>query len=288
MKETLMPVKSRRKHFRKLKFGSFLSFLFLLFFFLFIVIPLLWMVISSLKTTNEIFGNLWGLPEKWMFSNYLTAWEKGISKYLLNSTFVTVVTCLLNIVCCCFSAFAMSAFDFKAKGVIYGLIICGMMFSPIVALMPLYQLILKMNLYNTQWSIILVYSAFQIPMSFMIINTAFKDIDHSYIDAARIDGASDLLILKEVFLPIGRPAILTAAVLTAFYAWNEFTFALIFIKKDALKTVPIGLLTFKGEMHIEWAVMLAGLTISAIPIVIFFIFMQRYFIAGLNTGGLKE
>ncbi len=275
-------------HAGKIRISDSVEFLVLFLFFLVIIVPFLWMVLSSLKTTNEIFTNIWGFPEKFMWSNYEVAWKNGISKYLLNSVIVTIFTCLLTIICVCLSAFALSVFEFRGQKIIHALIVGGMMFSPIIALMPLYQLILKLNLYNKYASIILVYTAFQIPMSYMIVRNAFMDIDHSYVDAARIDGASDLIILKDVFLAMARPSIMTALVLTAFYAWNEFTFALIFIKKDALKTIPVGLLAFKGEMHVEWGVMLAGLTLSAIPIIVFFVFMQRYFIAGITSGGLKE
>ena len=109
----------------------------------------------------------------------------------------------------------------------------------------------------------------------------------NFLAADRIDGCTDGRALWNIYIPMSRPVFLTSAVLTGFYAWNEFTFALVFVKKDALKTIPVGLLAFQGEMHAEWAVLLAGLTISAIPIILFYIFSQIYFIAGLCSGGVK-
>ena len=256
-------------------------------FFLLIVIPIAWMIISSFKQTNEIFTKIWALPKKWLFCNYVEAWNTGISKYFLNSLIVTVCTCALNVIACGMYAFALVVFDFKGKKLFHALAVGGLMFSPIVSLIPLYQELQAMHLYNSLLALVLIYTAFQMPLCFMLTYNYFKDIDPAYVEAARIDGCTSLQILTHVFMPVSKPIIMTDIVLTAFYAWNEFTFALIFINGETKKTVPIGLLAFQGEMHAEWSVLLAGLTISAIPIIVFFIFTQKYFIAGLGAGGVK-
>ncbi len=263
--------------------AGFIPFLF----FLLILLPIVWMVLSSFKETNEIFQNLWAWPEKWLFSNYAQAWNTGISRYFKNSLMVTAGTCFLNVAACSLYAFALAVFDFGGKRFFHALAVGGLMFSPIVSLIPLYQELQALRLYNTLPALVLIYTAFQMPLCFMLTYNYFKDIDRAYVEAARLDGCSSFQILCHVFLPVSKPIIMTTIVLTAFYAWNEFTFALIFISDEAKKTVPIGLLAFQGEMHAEWSVLLAGLTISAIPIIIFFIFTQKYFIAGLNAGGVK-
>lgn len=254
---------------------------------LLIVIPLVWMVISSFKGTNEIFSNIWGFPESWRVSNYTTAWNTGISKYFLNSVIVCISTIILNLVVCSLMAFTLSINKFKLEKLFAGIAVIGMMFSPIVAIFPLYQEIQTLGLYNNLLSLILIYTAYQIPMSFMVIYAFFKSIDKAYIDAARIDGATDLKILFNVFIPLSASIFMVSVVLTGFYAWNEFTFALVFIKNDVLKTIPVGLLAFQGEMYSDWGVLLAGLTISALPIIALFIFAQKYFVAGLSMGGVK-
>lgn len=256
-------------------------------FFIIIVLPLVWMVVSSFKTTNEIFSNLWGLPVKWMFSNYITAWNSGISKYFLNSIVVTAATCALNVILCGLYAYALVVFDFKGKKAFHMIAIAGLMFSPIVSLIPLYQEVQTLHLYDKTLSLILIYTAYQMPMTFMLMYNSFKEVDHAFVDAAKIDGCNSFQILRYVFMPVSTPIIMTSIVLTAFYAWNEFTFALIFITSDSLKTIPVGLMAFQGEMHLDWSVLLSGLTISAIPIIVFFIFAQKYFIAGLSSGGVK-
>lgn len=256
-------------------------------YFVLILIPVAWMIISSFKETNEIFTNLWALPKQWRVQNYTEAWNTGISKYFLNSLIVTVATCALNVAVCGLLAFALVVYDFPGKKMVHALVVGGLMFSPIVSLIPLYQELQALHLYDTHIALILIYTAFQMPLCFMLTYNYFKDIDRAYVDAAMIDGCKSWQILTHVFMPVSKPIIMTTIVLTAFYAWNEFTFALIFLQDEAKLTIPIGLLAFQGEMHAEWSILLAGLTISAIPIIVFFIFTQKYFIAGLTAGGVK-
>lgn len=279
-----------KKYKRKRRFEKFLHYLVMLIpilFFVIIIYPFIWLVISSFKTTNEIFSNIWGFPGKWQFVNYLNAWKSGISSYFLNSVIVTVCTCILNLVVSCMYAFALNAFRMKHKGIFYLLGISGLMFSPIVSLIPLYQEIQAIKLYDSLLGLILIYTAYQMSMSIMIINTTFASVDKSFLEAAKIDGCSNIGILWNVYLPLSKPTILTSIVLTAFYAWNEFSFALTFLKTKSKMTIPIGLITFQGEMHTEWSVLLAGLVISAIPIIVFYIFTQKYFVSGLSAGGVK-
>lgn len=268
-------------------FGEIISIMILSTFFFIILIPLTWTVLSSFKSTNEIFTNIWGLPEKWLFGNYVEAWRSGIARFFLSSVYVTLLTIVLTLTCSSLFAYSMVVHTFPFKPVLIGFTVIGLLFSPIVSLIPLYQEIQAMGLYNTRWALILIYTAYQIPMSFLLILDYFRSIDRSYLDAARIDGCSDFRALVSIYVPMSRPILITSAILAGFYAWNEFSFALILVKSDALRTIPTGLLFFQGEMHSEWAVLLAGLVISAIPIVGLFIASQKIFVAGLSGGGLK-
>ena len=252
-----------------------------------ILVPMIWMGISSLKVTNEIFSNIWSLPSSWQWNNYAVAWDTGISRYFINSAVVTLGTVLLNLVACSLMAYTLTINDIKGKNFFTALAIMGILFSPIVSIFPLYREIQLLQLYNKRLALVLIYTAYQIPMSFMLIFAFFKNIDKAYLDAARIDGATDLQVLYKVFIPLSASIFMVSVVLTSFYAWNEFTFALVFVKNDLLKTIPIGLLAFQGEMYSEWGVLLAGLVISAIPIIALYIFAQKYFIAGLTMGGVK-
>ncbi|MFH1243751.1 MAG: carbohydrate ABC transporter permease, partial [Pseudomonadota bacterium] len=266
----------------KNKLGGAFSITILTIFFLIIILPMIWMILSSFKSTTEIFSNVWGLPEKWLVDNYVQAWNSGIARFFLNSVYVTGLTVTLTLVCSCLYAYSMVIHNFRFKKVLIALTVMGLLFSPIVSMIPLYQEIQVLGLYNKRWALILIYTAYQIPMSFLLIYEYFRNIDHAYLDAARIDGCSDLRGLLSIYVPMSQPILITSAVLTGFYAWNEFSFALILVKNDALRTIPVGLLFFQGEMHNEWSILLAGLVISAIPIIVFFALTQKFFIAGLS------
>jgi raffinose/stachyose/melibiose transport system permease protein len=284
MKERTSNLKTQRV-FSKLQIG--LVFGFLLIYFVIIAYPLIWMVISSFKDTASIFGDTWGLPQEWKFGNFATAWNLGISSYFINSVLVTTLTCFITVLISAFAAYALSRFEFKGKMFFFLLISAGLMFSPQVSLVPLYQLTQDLGIYNTYWALILPYVAFQIPLTVLLFRAHFLGIDKELEESAFLDGCSSMGVLFRVILPLSFPIVLTATVLISFFAWNEFMFSLVFLDDDSLKTIPTGLLEFRGAVSTNWGVMLAGLTISALPIVILFIFTQKYFISGLAEGGVK-
>jgi raffinose/stachyose/melibiose transport system permease protein len=267
--------------------GTSLAGIVLVVYFVSIAYPLLWMVINSFKETTDIFGNSWGLPKQWLVQNFAMAWNQGISKYFLNSVFVTCITCLLTVLISAFGAYAISRFTFRGKTFSLILLVAGLMFSPQVSLVPLYKLIQSLGLYNTYWAMILPYVAYRIPLTVLLIRAHFLSIEREYEESAYLDGCSSLGVFFRVMLPLSVPIMMTATVLTAYFAWNEFMFALIFIDDDSIKTVPTGLLAFRDALHTDWGVTLAGLTLSALPIIVLFIFTQKYFVRGLADGGLK-
>ncbi|KYG26831.1 carbohydrate ABC transporter permease [Priestia endophytica] len=259
----------------------------LIFYFLIIAYPLLWMVMSSFKSTEEIFTNSWSLPETWLVENYVAAWESGISSYFLNSVIVTGLSCILTVLVSALGAYGLSRFEFKGKTFILVICLGGLMLSPQVSLIPLYNIIQKLGLYNTHWALILPYVAYRIPLTILLIRAYFLSIPKELEEAARLDGCTSIGILFRIFIPMSVPILLTTTILTAYYTWNEFMFAIIFIDDDSLRTIPAGLMQFRDALQTDWGVLLAGLTISAAPIVILFLFMQKYFIRGIASGSVK-
>lgn len=259
----------------------------LIFYFLIIAYPLLWMVMSSFKSTEEIFTNSWSLPETWLVENYVAAWESGISSYFLNSVIVTGLSCILTVFVSALGAYGLSRFEFKGKTFILVICLGGLMLSPQVSLIPLYNIIQKLGLYNTHWALILPYVAYRLPLTILLIRAYFLSIPKELEEAARLDGCTSIGILFRIFIPMSVPILLTTTILTAYYTWNEFMFAIIFIDDDSLRTIPAGLMQFRDALQTDWGVLLAGLTISAAPIVILFLFMQKYFIRGIASGSVK-
>lgn len=272
---------------KKTILGSASIYTILIVYFIIIAYPLFWMVVNSFKTTEEIYANSWALPQAWLFSNYVHAWNTGISAYFLNSLIITVSTCLLTVFLSALGAYGLSRFEFKGKNIL--LIICmgGMMLSPQVSLVPLYKLIQLLGIHDTYLALILPYVAYRIPITLILIRAAFLEVPKDLEESAFLDGCNTWRILTKIFIPMNLPILLTAIVLTAYFTWNEFMFALIFVDSESLKTIPAGLMQFRDALQTNWGVLLAGLMISALPIIILFLFMQKYFVRGLSSGSLK-
>ncbi|MEH7556698.1 ABC transporter permease [Priestia megaterium] len=259
----------------------------LIIYFIVIAYPLLWMIISSFKSTDEIFTHSWSMPHTWLIENYVTAWKSGISSYFLNSVIVTGASCFLTVLVSALGAYGLSRFEFQGKAFVLMICLGGLMLSPQVSLIPLYSIIQKLGIYNTHLALILPYVAYRIPLTILLIRAYFLSIPKELEEAARLDGCTSFGILFRIFIPMSTPILLTTTILTAYYTWNEFMFAIIFIDDDSLRTIPAGLMQFRDALQTDWGVLLAGLTISAAPIVMLFLFMQKYFIRGIANGSVK-
>jgi raffinose/stachyose/melibiose transport system permease protein len=264
-----------------------LIFVFLLLYFIAIAYPLFWMVINSFKNTADIFNDSWGLPKEWLFSNYATAWEQGVSSYFVNSVIITVGTCLMTVLISALCAFGLTRFQIKGGKFLLLFVSAGLMFSPQSSLIPLYELIQQMGIFDTHWALILTFTAYRIPLTVLLIRSFFLSIPKELEESAYLDGATSLDVFGRIFLPMSKPILFTGVILTAYYAWNEFLFSLIFIQTEEVKPITSGLLVFKDALNTNWGVLMAGLVISALPLIVVFMLMQKYFVRGLAEGSVK-
>jgi len=264
-----------------------LIFLFLLLYFAAIAYPLFWMVINSFKTTAAIFNDSWGLPKEWLFSNYTTAWEQGVSSYFMNSLIITGGTCLLTVLVSALCAYGLTRFQIKGGKFLLLFVSAGLMFSPQSSLIPLYELVQKLGIFDTYWALILTFTAYRIPLTVLLIRSFFLSIPKELEESAYLDGANSFKVFTKIFMPMSRPILFTGVILTAYYAWNEFLFSILFIQTEDLKPITSGLLVFKGALSTNWGVLMAGLVISAIPLIAIFLMMQKYFVRGLAEGSVK-
>ncbi|SDI31338.1 carbohydrate ABC transporter permease [Proteiniclasticum ruminis] len=252
-----------------------------------VIYPLLWMVVSSMKSYNEIYNDVWGFPAKWLVENYQTAWSKGISAYFLNSVIVTGATVVSVVIIASMAAYALSRYRTRLIDVALVFIMAGMMINPQVALIPLHGILTDMNLLNTRFALILPYIAFRLPLSVLLLRSYFLSIPREIQESAIVDGCSELGIYLKIYLPMSKPILLTTVVLTSFYAWNEFLFATIFIDSDSLKTIPSGLMNFRDALRTDWGVLLAGMVIATLPMIILLILLQKHLVRGLSEGSVK-
>ncbi|WP_411255280.1 carbohydrate ABC transporter permease [Neobacillus niacini] len=269
------------------RLGISLISLVLIVYFLAVAYPLFWIIINSFKTTDQIYASSWSMPIQWLFSNYVEAWNNGVSKYFLNSVIVTTFSVVITVTLSALSAFGLTRFEFKGKSLILGLLAAGLMFPPQVSLIPLYKLVQTLGIYDTHWALIIPYVAFRISLILLLIRSFFLQIPKELEEAAYLEGCTTFGIFYRIFLPLSKPILWTSALLTAYYAWNEFLFANIFIDTDTTKTITVGLLSFRDALYTNWGVLMAGLVLSALPLVILFLIVQRHFVRGLAEGGVK-
>ncbi len=280
-------MKARIKQKNHWKSSHYLILLFLILYVVIIVYPLIWMVISSMKSYSEIYGDVWGLPSEWLVVNYATAWSKGISNYFINSMIVTGSTIILVVIIGSLAAYGLSRYKTRAVDIMLVLVMLGMMVNPQVCLIPLYRLLRGLSLHNTRFSLVLIYTTFRLPLSILLIRSYFLGIPKEIEESARLDGCGDFGIYSRIFLPMSKPIISTTVVLTAYYAWNEFLFAIIFIDSTNLKTIPAGLMNFRDALQTDWGVLLAGMVIATIPMIIMLIALQKQLVRGLSEGSVK-
>ena len=252
-----------------------------------ILYPLFWILMSSFKDYNGIYGDVWGLPDIWHVENYMTAWNRGISQYFLNSLIVTICTLAGVVFASTFSAFGICQMKGRLGNFVFLFCLCGLLLSPQVCLLPLFMLLKSLKLKNTLFAMILPYIAFRLPVSIMLIRSFFVGISRELEEAATIDGATLMQIYGHIYLPLSKPIISTVIIMTAYYAWNEFVFATIFVDSSKLRTIPVGLMVFRDGLMTEWGVVLAGMVISCLPIIVLFLLMQKSFVRGMAAGAVK-
>ncbi len=255
--------------------------------FVLVAYPLFWIAMSSLKTTEAIMLDIWALPSTPRWLNYAEAWNKGISGYFVNSLLVTISTILGVITLGSLCAYGLSRYRARWIGVVLVFVMGGMMLNAQVCLIPLYTLLTRLGIRNTYFALIIPYIAFRLPLNTLLIRSFFLGVPREIEESAVLDGCTALQTYFRIFVPMSRPILLTSAILTAYYAWNEFLFAIIFIDSGRFRTIPAGLMSFRDALQVDWGPLLAGMTISALPIMLFFISVQKYFIRGMMAGSVK-
>lgn len=249
-----------------------------------IIYPLIWMALNGFKSNAELFGDPWGLPTTWRWQNFEKAWSLGVVRYLLNSVIVTGASVVTTILFSSMAAYALTRHRVPFAGAITVLLLGGMMLAPTVALIPLFRLLQALQIFDTYWALIVLYTAFRIPFTVFLIRAYMITLSREMEDAAIVDGASRWQIFWLVIMPLSRPIVVSAALLQALFAWNEFVFALVFINNGDLKTLPVGLLAMQGRVLSDWPVLFAALTMASIPMILLFLAGQRQFIRGLSEG----
>ena len=253
-----------------------------------VLLPLFLALVSSFKTTREIWNTPFALPAVFSLENYQKVLESGnFFVYFRNSFLVTFSSLLLILSFGAMAGYALGRYSFRWNNLVYVCFLAGLIFPAKLALVPLFVQLRSMGLLDSHLGIVLVYAAGATPAAVFMMTGFFRGLPADLDNAARIDGASEFQVFWKVMLPLVRPQLGIVGIYTTIPIWNDFLLPLVFLKSDRLKTVPQGLSLFFGEYSIDWGPLFAGLTIAALPIVLLYILLSEQFIKGMTAGAVK-
>ncbi len=259
----------------------------------FSILLLLWLVLTSMKTNVEVFGSIWALPATPLeaaTANYGKAWNAAhIGEFLGNSLVTTSLSVLIVVAVSAPAAYALSRIHFPGRTLLSYYFIAGMGLPLQLIMIPLFVLLSQLKLANTLQGLIAAYVAVSIPFTILLLTGFFRTLPSELEDAAAIDGCSEAGIFFRVMLPLGTPGLMTAVILNFVTIWNEFLLAMLIIKKDDYKTMPIGIYGLRMTMQYtaDWAALFAGIVIVLVPNQIFYVLFSDRIASGLTLGAEK-
>lgn len=249
--------------------------------------PLFWMIRSALMTNQTIFTDKSLIPARLHFGNFIQAWIEGnFGVFFLNSVIYTVSVVAGIVLISSLAAYAFSRLKFPGKNFFFYMFVGAMMIPLPGSFVPLYVLMNKLGLINTRIGYILCMINVGLSMSILLLKTFFDKMPADLEDAARIDGCSKLGIWWHVALPLARPAIAVIIIFNSLNVWNEYILATLLLNDQNLMPLQRGLMVFQGTHIADYPLLMAGLTITAVPIILIYLFMQRHIIKGLVSGAL--
>lgn len=251
--------------------------------------PIVWTVLTSLKTESEIVSRDFRfLPASLSLENYVTLWERsGYPHLLRNSTIVTGLTVLMSLTIGTIAAYSISRYRFRGRSSLMIFYLVIRMFPFTLLLIPLFIMLRNLGLFDTHFGLALTYTTFLLPLCVWMLKGFFDGIPPDLEEASRVDGSTRLGALIRIVLPLARQGIAATTVFIAIGAWNEYVWALLLTTANGARTWPVGLQLMVGEFQMPWGVLSASGIISIIPIIIGFAIVQRALVSGLMAGGVK-
>lgn len=275
---------------QKVKISDIFTRVFMWLYAFIVVLPILWVIITSLKTNQEFVQNPWGLFSSPQFINYANAWGKvKFNIYALNSVVLTVIAVLLSTVLACCAAYVLVRMRFFGASGLLSFFIAGL-YIPIVLILPSeFEMLSRMNLIDSHLGLCLVYIAFCLPYSILVMSGFFKSIPKELEDAAYIDGCSRFKTFWKIIMPVSKNGIITMAIFNFLWVWNDFVIALTLIISDEKRTLPVGLIALMStfKLKADWVTLFAGINMVMLPTVIVYIIFQKSLQEGLSGGAVK-
>lgn len=254
-----------------------------------ILFPLYFMSVNSFKTHEEYVNNMIGLPHAFTVQNYVEAFEgKPFGQWFLNSMLLTIAAVLVTGILALLAGYAFAKMKFRGQKALFRVIVPLMSVPPVVMIIPQFQIIKIFGLVNTRVSVIIIYVGIMLPMTIYLMRNFMKTVPDSLLDAAKIDGCGRLKVLTAIMMPLSIPALITSSLVNIVWVWNELLISLVFLQREELRTLMVGITLFKGRFTLDIPVIMAGLVIATVPIVVIYIFAQKYLVEGMLAGSVKE
>ena len=254
---------------------------------LFLLFPFFWMMSSSLKLDQDVFANpIQWLPSEPVWSNYTNIWTRiPLITYLQNTSFLTISVTLLQLLTSSFAAYAFSKLEFKGRNTMFMLYVASIAVPWQAYMVPQFIMFSTMGLFNTHAAIIILqaFTAFGV----FLMKQFYDSIPNELIEAARIDGLSEYRIWRTIVLPLSKPVLATLTIFAFVFTWNDFLGPRLYLANQDLWTVQIGMRLFIGQNATEFGLIMAIATVSLVPILILFLALQKFFVQGIATSGLK-
>jgi multiple sugar transport system permease protein len=268
------------------RFGIGLSVFVLLFL---VIAPFYWIFSASVKAPQEIIARTPTLfPQSFTFQHYdkLLA-SSDFPSYLTNSAFVALMTMVITVVLSVMAAYGLYRLRFPGRKFLFRVVLATYIFPGILLLIPLYGMMSSFKLVDTLWALVIVNVTFAAPFSVWMLQAFFQGVPDEIEEAAALDGANRFDIITRIILPLTAPGIASIAIYAFITAWTEYMFASVLIISDANRTLPVGLAGIIGQYQVDWGLLLAGATLTTLPVLILFSLVGRNFVEGLTAGAVK-
>ncbi len=253
------------------------------------ILPFAYMLATSFKH-NQLVLQLppQFIPHHPTFANYRSAWSSNqFSRYFLNSVIVAVATTFFAVLLSSMMAYSFARFRFPGRGLMFGLLLIGLMVPTMMLLIPQFLLARQIHALNSLWGLVFFYTAMNLALNTFLLRSFFQDIPHELEEAMVVDGAGPLARYWRLVLPLSRPALATVGIFTFLASWDEFVWALTVIDDPNKRTLPIAIALFQGQHATHWELVFAASVIAIIPVIAIFALFQRQFVSGIATGALK-
>ena len=253
------------------------------------LLPFIWIWSSAFKTSQEIGRDPFALPSALRWENLAEAWTVGrFSEYMLNSAIYCAAIVAGSVALSCLAGYGLSMLPLPGRESVLVLFLLGLTVPFQSVMIPMYYLLRDLHMLETYWAFIIPGIAIRLPFGIFLMRGFFRGLPSELGDAARTDGANEWGVFRQIMLPLSWPGLATLIVFQFMWAWNEFAMPLIFVQRDALRPVSLGTMFFFGRFTADRGMIAAGVTLSMIPVIILYLFLQRRFIEGITSGALKS